>query len=108
TRRGHMSARLTVDLLSRFSSGRVRRTVLTLGTTTVLVFAYVSARGSGPPARAALSGMVSSPQPLKAAQVLIRNTDKRMLYMVYTNAGRYRAVALFPANSEISVSTVSS
>jgi streptogramin lyase len=110
-----MSARLTVDLLRRFSSGRVRRTALTLGTTTVLVFAYVSAGGSGRAAAqapraqvtgtASLSGMVSSSQPLKAAQVLIRNTDKRMLYMVYSNAGRYRAVALFPGNYEISVRT---
>jgi hypothetical protein len=32
--------------------------------------------------------------------VFIRNTDKRMLYMVYTNAKRFRAVALFPATTK--------
>src|SRR5262249_31687341 len=39
------------------------------------------------------------------AQVFIRNTDKRMLYMVYTNAGKFRAVQLFPGNYEISAAT---
>ncbi|MDA2937929.1 hypothetical protein MYX75_06680 [Acidobacteria bacterium AH-259-A15] len=57
------------------------------------------------PGTASLSGTVTSPQPFKAAQVYIRNVDKRMLYMVYTQAGRFRAVALFPGNYEISVST---
>ena len=37
--------------------------------------------------------------------MFIRNTDKRMLYMVYTNAKRFRAVALFPGNYEISAAT---
>jgi streptogramin lyase len=35
--------------------------------------------------------------------VFIRNVDKRMLYMVYTNAGKFRAVALLPGNYEINV-----
>src|SRR6267142_4041653 len=51
-----------------------------------------------------LSGTVQSTQPFKAAQVFIRNTDKRMLYMVYTNAGQFRSVALFPGNYEVSAS----
>ena len=42
-------------------------------------------------------------KPFKAAQVYLRNVDKRMLYMVYTNAGKFRAVALLPGNYEISV-----
>src|SRR5215470_13522721 len=54
---------------------------------------------------AGLSGTVDSATPFKAAQVFIRNTDKRILYMVYTNAGQFRAVALFPGNYEVSSST---
>ena len=51
---------------------------------------------------ASLSGAVDSATPFKAAQVFIRNVDKRLLYMVYTNAGQFRAVALFPGNYEVS------
>ena len=54
---------------------------------------------------AALSGTVESTAPFKAAQVFIRNVDKRMLYMVYTQAGQFRAVNMFPGNYEISVAT---
>src|SRR6185436_14039309 len=46
-----------------------------------------------------------STAPFKAAQVYIRNVDKRILYMVYTSAGQFRAVSLFPGNYEVSVST---
>src|SRR5258705_3082416 len=52
-----------------------------------------------------LTGTVESATPYTAAQVFVRNTDKRMLYMVYTNAKRFRAVALFPGNYEISAAT---
>src|SRR5213593_3141526 len=52
---------------------------------------------------ASLSGTVTAAKPFKAAQVYIRNVDKRMLYMVYTNAGAFRAVALFPGNYEVNV-----
>jgi streptogramin lyase/cytochrome c5 len=55
------------------------------------------------PGTASLSGTVTAPVAFRAARVMIRNTDKRILYMVYTNAGRFRAVALFPGNYEISV-----
>src|SRR5262245_48200813 len=54
---------------------------------------------------ASVSGTVDSTAPFKAAQVFIRNVDKRILYMVYTNAGQFRAVSLFPGNYEVSVST---
>jgi len=54
---------------------------------------------------ATLTGTVESSTPYSAAQVFIRNTDKRMLYMVYTNEKRFRAVALFPGNYEISAAT---
>src|SRR5215475_8700223 len=52
---------------------------------------------------ASMSGTVSSSKPFKAAQVYIRNVDMRILYMVFTNAGQFRAVSLFPGNYEISV-----
>jgi len=64
--------------------------------------------GTPPVAQAAvpgfgnLSGTVQSGPAFKAAQVLIRNVDKRILYMVYTNGGRFRSVALFPGNYEVS------
>ena len=57
------------------------------------------------PGTASLSGTVSASQPFKAAQVYIRNVDKGIVYMVYTRDGRFRAVALFPGNYEISAST---
>src|SRR5262245_51622147 len=43
-----------------------------------------------------VSGTVTASKPFKAAQVYLRNVDKRIQYMVYTNAGAFRAVALFP------------
>ncbi|PYS45488.1 MAG: hypothetical protein DMG13_31930 [Acidobacteria bacterium] len=52
---------------------------------------------------ARMSGTVSSSKPFKAAQVYIRNVDMRIMYMVFTNAGQFRAVSLFPGNYEISV-----
>jgi virginiamycin B lyase len=52
---------------------------------------------------ASLSGTATAPRPFSAARVLIRNLDTRMLYMVYTHAGRFRAVALFPGTYEVSV-----
>src|SRR5439155_1492697 len=52
---------------------------------------------------ASMSGTVSSAKPFKAAQVYIRNVDMRIMYMVFTNAGQFRAVSLFPGNYEISV-----
>src|SRR5438477_10688725 len=54
---------------------------------------------------ARVSGTVESTVPFKAAQVFIRNVDKRILYMVYTSAGQFRAVALFPGNYEVSSNT---
>src|SRR6185436_15140085 len=51
------------------------------------------------------SGVVESAVPFKAAKVYVRNVDKGILYMAYTNAGRFRAVALFPGNYEVSAET---
>ena len=54
------------------------------------------------PDTASVSGTVAAEAPFTAARVYIRNVDRRMLYMVYTQGGRFRAVALFPGRYEIS------
>jgi len=51
---------------------------------------------------ASVSGAVDSPAPFRAAQVTLRNVEKRVLYMVYTNGGQFRAVNLFPGTYEVS------
>src|SRR5262249_54754892 len=61
------------------------------------------ARAGGLTGMATMTGSVTAAKPFKAAQVYIRNTDKRILYMVYTNAGQFRALGLFPGNYEVSV-----
>jgi len=50
-----------------------------------------------------VSGQVEAQKPFQAAQVQFMNVDKNVLFMVYTNAGRYQAVNLFPGNYEVSV-----
>ena len=59
--------------------------------------------GSAPAGMARVSGTVESALPFKAAQVSLRNVDKSITYMVFTNAAQFRAVALFPGNYEVSV-----
>src|SRR5262245_31294487 len=79
-------------------------------TLALIIVAAVAGRlgGTPPVAQAAvpglgnLTGAVQAPTSFKAAQVLIRNVDKHVLYMVYTNAGKFRSVALFPGNYEVS------
>jgi virginiamycin B lyase len=48
-----------------------------------------------------VSGTVEAPGAFKAAQVNLRNADRQMLYTVFTSAGAFRAVALFPGTYEI-------
>src|SRR5436309_3679231 len=55
------------------------------------------------PGTASVSGTVEAAAPFKAAQVHLLNTDKNVLFMVYTSGGRYRAVNLFPGRYEVSV-----
>src|SRR6266699_2106981 len=52
---------------------------------------------------ATVSGTVGSARPFKAGKVYFRLPEKRMLYMVYTVAGHYTAMQLFPGNYEVSV-----
>jgi streptogramin lyase len=60
-------------------------------------------RGAAAASMARLSGSVTAPAAFKAAQVYIRNVDKNIMYMVFTSAGQFRAVSLFPGNYEIRV-----
>jgi streptogramin lyase/mono/diheme cytochrome c family protein len=62
-----------------------------------------SGRSGTAAAMARVSGTVDSSTPFKAAQVYLRNVDKQIMYMVFTNAGQFRAVSLFPGNYEITV-----
>ena len=66
---------------------------------------FPAAQTATVPGTATLTGIVDSATPYTGAQVFIRNIDTRMLYMVYTNAKRFRAVALFPGTYEISAAT---
>src|SRR5262245_10884019 len=55
------------------------------------------------PGMATVTGTVTAPSSFSAAQVYLRNTDKGILHMVYTQAGRFRATPLFPGNYEVTV-----
>ncbi len=57
------------------------------------------------PGTATVTGTVTSTQPFQAAQVYLRHLDRDIVYMVYTQDGRFRAVALFPGTYEISATT---
>src|ERR1700686_3915990 len=50
-----------------------------------------------------ISGTVKAPKEFKAAKVYAKNVDKNVVYMVYTDGGRYQAVNLFPGSYEASV-----
>jgi virginiamycin B lyase len=60
-------------------------------------------RGSELSGLAQVSGTVTASQPFQAAKVYFRNTDKNVVYMVYTVGGRYQAMHLFPGNYEFRV-----
>ena len=98
-------------LRSYIRSMRLSRALTLAAGVTVLVGAYLVSSSVGATAQsrdkmsvkdmASLTGTVEATRPFKAAQVYIRNVDKRMQYMVYTSAGKFRAVALLPGNYEI-------
>ena len=50
-----------------------------------------------------ISGTVKAPKDFKAAKVYARNVDKNVTYMVFTEAGKYQALDLFPGNYEVTV-----
>jgi len=93
---------------------RIFRLLIGAGLAGLAITFYISFFGSGAvttvearsiPGTATLSGTVDSSKPFKAAQVYIRNSEKRMVYMVYTVGGHYQASQLFPGNYEVSVAT---
>jgi len=53
--------------------------------------------------RAQLSGSISADSPLKAVKIRALNLDKRVMYMVFSSRGRYRALGLLPGRYEITV-----
>ncbi len=63
----------------------------------------VAQRSSEMQGLATLTGNVTAPKAFKAAQVYLYNTDKHVMYMVYTGAGAFKAVAMFPGNYEVTV-----
>jgi streptogramin lyase len=63
----------------------------------------VTLRGSELQGLGTVSGTVTASKPFKAAHVYLYNVDKHIMNMVYTNAGAFRAVALFPGNYELTV-----
>jgi len=69
-------------------------------TSTVTAQAAADLQGLG-----IVTGTVSASKPFTAAQVYLRSRDarRRMLYMVYTNAGAFKAVAVMPGNYELFV-----
>jgi streptogramin lyase len=81
--------------------------LLTLALVMITVVPRLAAQatpaGAALPGMATLSGSVTAASPFKAAQVYIYSPERRMLYMVYTNAGKYRAVAIVPGSYEVSV-----
>src|SRR5262249_33724946 len=107
----------TLNRLRLSQGGWIReRQVLILAIAMIAAIVGYAAFGGGTPAAAqsrpradslqgtaSLTGTVDAAKPFKAAQVYIRNVDKRMLYMVFTSAGKFRAVALLPGNYEINV-----
>ena len=50
-----------------------------------------------------VTGTVMADRPFKAAHAYLYNTDKHIMYMVYTQAGAFRVVAMFPGNYELAV-----
>src|SRR5262245_4314025 len=55
------------------------------------------------PGMATVSGTVTAPSAFSGARVYLRNTDKDMTYMVYTQGGKFRATPLFPGSYQVSV-----
>lgn len=55
------------------------------------------------PGTGSVSGTVSAGKPFTAAQVYLRNADKGVTFMVYTNRGKYQAVNLYPGVYDVRV-----
>jgi virginiamycin B lyase len=53
-----------------------------------------------------LSGTVRSSKEFKSAKVYARNVEKNVVYMVFTENGKYEAIDLFPGTYEVGVTKV--
>jgi len=69
----------------------------------VLVLFAVTADAAPIAGTATLSGAVQAPKAFQAAQVHLLNTDKNVLFMVWTAGGRYRASNLLPGRYQVTV-----
>jgi len=61
------------------------------------------ASGQGLEGLASVSGTVTAAAPFQAAKVYLRDTDRRVQYMVYTAGGKYSAPYLLPGNYQVRV-----
>jgi streptogramin lyase/cytochrome c5 len=90
-------------------AGWVATLVTLIAALVVVVVGWIGAdpatAHAAPPGMASLTGQVTAPSPFRAARVYMRNTDKKILHMVYTQGGRFRATPLFPGTYEIRVIT---
>ena len=69
----------------------------------VLGVSWSVTKAADDPELGSLSGKVTATKSFQGAEVYIRNVDKHVLYMVYTEAGRYEAVKLLPGKYQVSV-----
>jgi len=51
----------------------------------------------------AVTGTVTAAKPFTAAQVYLRNAEKGVTFMVYTNRGKYQAINLYPGDYDVTV-----
>ena len=51
----------------------------------------------------AVTGTVTAGKPFTAAQIYLRNAEKGVTFMVYTAAGKYQALNLYPGDYEVTV-----
>ena len=94
-------------MLRRISHGLIAAVwvagAMTLAFAAPLSFAQTVQAGAELKALASVSGTVTAASPFQAAKVYLRNSDKRIQYMVYTAGGKYQAMHLFPGNYEMRV-----
>jgi len=92
--------------------GRRLVALLTIATALVAGYGAFSSRGSTVTAQLGgelqnmgiVTGTVTASKPFKAGQVYLRGQDERhMMYMVYTQAGAFKTVAVMPGNYELVV-----
>ena len=94
-----------VALLIVALTASVAAAYVIVGVAAGIAEAPTTAYAASLPGMASLSGTVDSPRPFRAAQVYLRNTDRHLVHMVFTQGGTFRATPLFPGNYEVTVIT---